>query len=540
MAYAPLNDPEFDAIKARIDAAGDEDTADQLAADIGARREADQHPVTRFVTNLPKNIGIGSWKALVNTVDTISDVAAEASSGALAAKAIGGDELRKQMYPSLSEQHPEVMESLRNFTSQWERNDTLSDDISQGVVQFMLPFMGWLKLTGGVSGLSKTAALAKGVTLEGATAASASGPQDGRIADLIEMGRESETRLGTLLRQVSPDESLVNQYIDYMTNRTDESEAEGRWKNAVDAVVPAGVIGGLLKTTVGAYKFGKFALEDMGVSGGPGAKYQKGMVAFHGSPHTFDKFDMSKLGTGEGAQVYGYGLYFADNPKVANHYRTAGGPYLEVDGQRVFAEELDGLPVQGTVKDLVLEGSRHGLKDEGIKMFVEREIKRNPQQWGLTNRKQVLEALEFARKVKPIRGSFYEVDIDDASVAKMLDYDKQLAEQPYILNKIPDEDKEALRQMLEEHTMYAADLSEFTGKELQDMIGRAIEEDRILFEPADGVWDGNSKKYAAQYFREHDIPGLQYLDGGSRSKGNGTRNYVLFDDKLVKITAKKD
>jgi hypothetical protein len=43
--------------------------------------------------------------------------------------------------------------------------------------------------------------------------------------------------------------------------------------------------------------------------------------AFHGSPHRFDRFDMSRIGTGEGAQAYGHGLYFADNEAVARTYR---------------------------------------------------------------------------------------------------------------------------------------------------------------------------------------------------------------------------
>jgi hypothetical protein len=45
--------------------------------------------------------------------------------------------------------------------------------------------------------------------------------------------------------------------------------------------------------------------------------------AFHSSPHDFDKFDISKIGTGEGAQVYGRGLYFAENPAVSGQ----GGEY---------------------------------------------------------------------------------------------------------------------------------------------------------------------------------------------------------------------
>ena len=39
--------------------------------------------------------------------------------------------------------------------------------------------------------------------------------------------------------------------------------------------------------------------------------------AYHGSPYEFDAFDMGKIGTGEGAQSYGHGLYFAEAPEVA-------------------------------------------------------------------------------------------------------------------------------------------------------------------------------------------------------------------------------
>ncbi len=52
------------------------------------------------------------------------------------------------------------------------------------------------------------------------------------------------------------------------------------------------------------------------------------ITAYHGSPHDFDRFDLSKIGTGEGAQAYGHGLYFAENEGVAKGYRdtlSAGG-----------------------------------------------------------------------------------------------------------------------------------------------------------------------------------------------------------------------
>jgi len=42
--------------------------------------------------------------------------------------------------------------------------------------------------------------------------------------------------------------------------------------------------------------------------------------AYHGSPHSFDKFSTSFIGTGEGAQAYGWGLYFTDKENIARSY----------------------------------------------------------------------------------------------------------------------------------------------------------------------------------------------------------------------------
>lgn len=65
--------------------------------------------------------------------------------------------------------------------------------------------------------------------------------------------------------------------------------------------------------------------------------------AFHGSPHVFDKFDSSKVGSGEGAQIYGHGLYFAESPKVADFYRNtlAGGTPNWVDASGNVMNDFD-------------------------------------------------------------------------------------------------------------------------------------------------------------------------------------------------------
>jgi tetratricopeptide (TPR) repeat protein len=53
-----------------------------------------------------------------------------------------------------------------------------------------------------------------------------------------------------------------------------------------------------------------------------------GQPAYHGSPHVFDRFSISKIGAGEGNQSYGWGLYFAENPAVAEGYQRALGGLL--------------------------------------------------------------------------------------------------------------------------------------------------------------------------------------------------------------------
>ena len=46
-------------------------------------------------------------------------------------------------------------------------------------------------------------------------------------------------------------------------------------------------------------------------------------TAWHGSPHEFDEFSTDAIGTGEGAQVYGHGLYFSEKKEVADHYKKS-------------------------------------------------------------------------------------------------------------------------------------------------------------------------------------------------------------------------
>jgi len=72
----------------------------------------------------------------------------------------------------------------------------------------------------------------------------------------------------------------------------------------------------------------------------PGALQEVGNALYHtvwhGSPHDHNKFDSSKIGTGEGAQAFGYGLYFTDKKEIAEWYREIlSKKVVTVDAKKV-------------------------------------------------------------------------------------------------------------------------------------------------------------------------------------------------------------
>nr|DAM94719.1 MAG TPA: nuclease [Bacteriophage sp.] len=49
-----------------------------------------------------------------------------------------------------------------------------------------------------------------------------------------------------------------------------------------------------------------------------------GTNLYHGSPHKFNKFSTDNIGSGEGNQSFGWGLYFTDNKGIGEHYADVG------------------------------------------------------------------------------------------------------------------------------------------------------------------------------------------------------------------------
>src|SRR5690606_4106558 len=59
-------------------------------------------------------------------------------------------------------------------------------------------------------------------------------------------------------------------------------------------------------------------LKELGVD----ADVRRQIILYHGSPYSFTRFATDQIGTGEGAQAFGWGLYFTDLESIARNYAS--------------------------------------------------------------------------------------------------------------------------------------------------------------------------------------------------------------------------
>lgn len=262
--------------------------------------------------------------------------------------------------------------------------------------------------------------------------------------------------------------------------------------------------------TVTATVFAKYArLQQEGkftgdVAGG-GVKF---LSAWHGSPHDHDKFSNEKIGTGEGAQAYGYGLYFAGNRDVADWYREklARDAAGNDEQLRLWGNELfDTLMDNDMLGFDTLREAKAAIKENS--------------DW--TDRWEVSPA-------------------DAVKINKLMaDYDSRLKQlkkgKLYQVELAPKED---------EYLLWDKPLSEQSEKvkaALSDAMGVGIlgkESGQILYHHLSGNMSLGSDKAASEYLHSLGIRGIKYADGNTRNKEEQNFNYVIFNDEDVSITMK--
>jgi hypothetical protein len=304
--------------------------------------------------------------------------------------------------------------------------------------------------------------------------------------------------------------------------------------------------------------------------------------------HPLGRFDMSKIGTGEGAQAYGRGLYFAESEDVARGYRKK----LSRDNLAQRAKDnqsydtlvglgLDESPELGAFSTILSEADgdmARAIQDSMTPRYPDDPLPAFAQ--------SMADAMKSGRLPASIelptlnKGSMYEVNID-ATPDDFLDYDKPLSEQS-------DRVKEALgikgqqnkllalqEKSNELQALYDKALSNVpSNPSFDDLFGdsaalrsqgellteknRIDEEIKLLTTPKDfQLGDRKIPIRVQDYFSganliqgqgaaseiskqllDKGIKGIKYLDQGSRPAGKGTSNYVVFDDKLISIAKK--
>jgi hypothetical protein len=217
-----------------------------------------------------------------------------------------------------------------------------------------------------------------------------------------------------------------------------------------------------------------------------GRMIQPFVDAYHASPHNFDRFDLSRIGTGEGNAARGRGLYFAENPNVSG----PGGHY-----DRQFTAQNLGKYELNNRESGILRALRAGHSDlEIAAALAERGAPFNA-------------AMAEVNLIKRAKSTIYDTRID-APPHQFVDWDKPLAEQ-----------------------------SPFVQSGIQNAFGRS----RLFQKGAVGDAFGRLNEIeAALKLREAGVPGFKFLDRYSRrgETPRKTYNYVVNNDRLLKIMNK--
>lgn len=212
---------------------------------------------------------------------------------------------------------------------------------------------------------------------------------------------------------------------------------------------------------------------------------------YHGTPHTVDRFSLNKIGTGEGAQAYGWGLYYASLREIADYYRKTLSNRGSIDTAENIARQMFPGQNHGNIGGLIAQAAT-------LDLDARMQQNRNASIRGLDT-KQLQEAIDqFKRETS---GNLYRVDIPEDS--DLLDWDKPLSEQP---EKV----KAALAKLSEQYGFEYAD--SYTGREMY----RALASDAN----AEGLGSATGRdpeQAASELLLAAGIPGLRYLDGTSRN-----------------------
>ena len=246
--------------------------------------------------------------------------------------------------------------------------------------------------------------------------------------------------------------------------------------------------------------------------------------AWHGSPHDFDTFDLGAIGSGEGNQAHGWGLYFAKNKEVAQAYKDVLGidsvEITSADTKYRLNDDIEWyddktksiIDAESPLSMALTTLSEEGDKAKAIKNLTDfiNSKKDNKSDYVVAQIKRAKQAVQILKD-----GNFdthqwntmFEVDIPENEY--LLNEQKNIEKQSQVV-------KNAISQISNELNSSVLNNSNLSGKEFYKLLSKELGGDRL----------------ASKYLNEHGIKGITYegVEDG--------RCYVVFDDKAIKVIKK--
>lgn len=268
--------------------------------------------------------------------------------------------------------------------------------------------------------------------------------------------------------------------------------------------------------------------------GNPNIYYQS---AYHGSPAKFDKFDHDYIGSGEGAQIHGYGTYVAESKHIADERYRKRLTNDDFNNEKYY---YDNQLIDDRNKKAILATIVENGKDKVISVrekclekykYSDEEYQRKKEElaWAKTLDENKIEK-------KTDRGQLYEVEIPEDE--EMLDEDLPLSKQP---QKVQDAFGEMIKaDQNGQLILLDSDMDENETPITSLSVGEIVSEnpngkkiyDRISSTIADvyGVDYAEADKLASELLNRYGIKGIKY---------NGQTDgqcYVIFNPENIDIT----
>lgn len=294
--------------------------------------------------------------------------------------------------------------------------------------------------------------------------------------------------------------------------------------------------------------------------------YQYYQSAWHGSPHDFDEFDLGAIGTGEGNQAHGWGLYFAKDKKVSKLYKEVLSKEQGSNKSSLFKVEIpnetellpEQYPISGYsryVRDSLKNGL-HKMTEEQLERFTSLLIKYHKgsiigDEWinkytrfmdvgyiisELHNKNKTINDIKKIQK-RNIDRFLKSVGIDEdldtiAGNEELLEdvYKKFRYElyPQYEKEKQLEREREAKAISNVKADVYGAlEKTNIDGKQLYSFLSHALSNDEHF-----NLHNVKNAKKASEFLNSIGIKGI-YYDGEQDG-----RCYVVFDDKAIKVIEK--